>query len=462
MKKGLALVAVILVAATGIYFAINIPQLEGLPLRSSYLPDTTYTVPVPEPLRIKYGFDVDRKRVEEGRIRPNQFLGELLQEHQVPYETIQLLVSRAKGVFDVRKIASNRQYAFIGPQDSTAPAEEFIYEPNPYEFVVFHLQDSIYVDRIARQVDTVEMIATGIIRSSLYETLMEADALPQLANSLADVFAWQVDFFHLAKNDQFKVIYEQYQIEGKPVGVGKVLGAVFEHNKNPYYAIHYDQGGGDDYFDETGESLRKQFLRAPLDYTRISSRFSRRRFHPVQRRYKAHLGTDYAAPKGTPIRSVGDGVIVEARFSRYNGNYVKVRHNSVYTTQYLHMSKIASGMRPGQRVRQGQVIGYVGATGLATGNHLCYRFWKNGVQVDALKVELPPSEPIKEEHAEGYEIAKLEMLTRLEGITYNAPSAPLYSEVLDFDLHTPLHESTDTATESSNPQVEGETATDQP
>lgn len=383
-------------------------------------PDTLTTVPVMEPLHTLYGIDIHRKRVTEGRVRPNQFLATLLEENGLPYEFIRTAVSRSEGVFDVRKFASNRQYAFIHPEDSTQPAEQFVYEPSPYEFIVFNFTDSIFVSRVQRQIDTVEVITSGVIYSSLYETLQDAEALPQLANALADVFAWQVDFFHLAKGDRFKLIYEEYQIEGEPVGVGQIKGAVFEHQNSPYYAVHFDQGGGDDYFDEEGESLRKQFLRAPLDYTRISSRYTMRRFHPVQRRYKAHLGTDYAAPKGTPIRSVGDGVVVEAQYSRYNGNYVKVRHNSVYTTQYLHMSKIAGGLRAGQRVRQGQVIGYVGSTGLATGNHLCYRFWKNGQQVDALRVELPPSEPIKEEYAQAYFVARDAMLDRLNKIAFPA------------------------------------------
>jgi murein DD-endopeptidase MepM/ murein hydrolase activator NlpD len=168
------------------------------------------------------------------------------------------------------------------------------------------------------------------------------------------------------------------------------------------YAYPFDQGNGLDYFDEEGKSLRKALLKYPIEFTRISSRYTMNRFHPVQKRWKAHLGTDFAAPTGTPIRSVGDGLVEEAQYKSNNGNYVKVRHNATYTTQYLHMSRIASGVKAGTRVKQGQVIGYVGSTGLATGPHLCYRFWKNGVQVDALKVELPPSEPILKEKMEAF------------------------------------------------------------
>ncbi len=183
-------------------------------------------------------------------------------------------------------------------------------------------------------------------------------------------------------------------------------------------AIPFEQDGQVDYFDEDGQSLRKAFLRTPVKYSRISSRYTQRRFHPVQKRYKAHLGTDYAAPTGTEIRTVGDGIVEEARYSQYNGNYVKIKHNGTYSTQYLHMSRIASGMKPGTKVKQGQVIGYVGSTGLATGPHLCFRFWKNGRQVDALKVELPSANPIKEENMAAYNQRKAEILQLISNVPF--------------------------------------------
>ncbi|HAP63868.1 MAG TPA: peptidase M23 [Cytophagales bacterium] len=449
MKKGLALAGVVGLVGLTVWLGTRFVGTEAVDAHWVGTPDTLTTVPVMEPLRVMYGFDVDRKRVVEGRVQRNQFLGDLLEDHGVPFEAIRTAVNRAEGVFDVRRFASNKPYAFITDPDSTLPAEQFVYEPSPFEYVVFNFVDSIYVSRVRRPVDTVEVISSGVIYSSLYETLMDSDALPQLVNTMADVYAWQVDFFHLQKGDRYKVVYEEYRIEGKPVGIGRILGAVFEHQNSPYYAVYYDQGQGDVYFDEEGGSLRKQFLKAPLDYTRISSRYSPRRFHPVQRRYKAHLGTDYAAPRNTPIRSVGDGVVIEAKYSQYNGNYVKIRHNSVYTTQYLHMNKIASGMKPGTRVRQGQEIGYVGKTGLATGYHLCYRFWKNGVQVDATKQELPASEPISEDHAAPYAIAKQAMLDRLAEIAY--PSAPLET---DTDEEEITDVETAPATSSVAPQAE--------
>ena len=204
--------------------------------------------------------------------------------------------------------------------------------------------------------------------------------------------------------------------DGKVIGIGEIKGIYFEHFNAPYYAVPFDQGEGLDYFDQEGKSLRKALLKYPIEFTRISSRYSRNRFHPVQKRWKAHLGTDFAAPTGTPIRSVGDGTVLEAQYTKFNGYYVKIRHNGTYTTQYLHMSRIASGIRSGVRVRQGQWIGNVGSTGLATGAHLCYRFWRNGVQVDALRVNLPPSAPIKNDFADAFNIEKLRVMQRLDSI----------------------------------------------
>jgi murein DD-endopeptidase MepM/ murein hydrolase activator NlpD len=239
-----------------------------------------------------------------------------------------------------------------------------------------------------------------------------------LTNKFVDIFAWQVDFQRLQKGDQFKLIYEENLVEEKSVGVGRILGVYFEHSNNGYYAFPFDQGDGLDYFDNEGNSLRKALLKYPIEFTRISSRYSKSRFHPVVKVFRPHLGTDFAAPTGTPIRSVGDGIVEEAQYKTNNGNYVKIRHNGTYTTGYLHMSKIASGITPGTRVRQGQTIGFVGSTGLATGPHLCYRFWKNGVQVDALKVELPPSQPVKADYFQNFEKVKTDLIQRLQLIPF--------------------------------------------
>lgn len=374
-------------------------------------------VAIPEPTKL-YGITVDSLDVIEAKIKRNQNLADILLEHNVEFKKINEIAIRSKTVFDVRKLNVGKKYTILAEKDSMNTATHFIYEPNPYEFVVYQLTDSVYAYKENKEVVVTEKEFSTVIDNSVYMSVLEAGASPLLVPKLVDVFAWQIDFFRIQKGDRFKVIYEEESVDGQVVGIGRIKGAYFEHFNNNYYAVYYDQGGGTDYFDEEGNSMRKAFLRAPLDYTRISSRYSGRRFHPVLKRYKSHLGTDYAAPKGTPIRSVGDGIITEARFKRNNGNYVKVRHNSTYTTQYLHMSKIASGIKPGVKVKQGQTIGFVGSTGLATGNHLCFRFWKLGKQVDALKVELPPSEPIKEEHKEAYTARRKEIVGRLDAIEF--------------------------------------------
>jgi murein DD-endopeptidase MepM/ murein hydrolase activator NlpD len=213
---------------------------------------------------------------------------------------------------------------------------------------------------------------------------------------MSQVYAWTIDFSRIQAGDRFRILYDRDWVDGKAVGMPRVLAAEFVHRGRNFPAYAYDQGDGTDHFDETGASLRKAFLKAPVEFSRISSRFDKKRFHPVLKKVKAHLGTDYAAPHGTPIVAVGDGVVIKASYTKGNGKYVKIRHNGTYTTQYLHMSR--RNVKEGQAVRQGDVIGYVGSTGLATGPHVCFRFWKNGQQVDHLREEFPPSTPIESDH----------------------------------------------------------------
>ncbi len=390
----------------------SIPEYEEEPIT-----ETLDTVQILEP-SLLYGFPVDSFTVIESTIKRNQFLGEILSEYQVSDQQIHNLSIKSKNVYDVRKLEARKKYTLLCSRDSLPRAEYFIYEPNPIDFVIYKLKDSIEVSYNQRKIDTVNTSVAGIIETSLWVTMTDAGADPMLIHSLSEVFAWQVDFYRIQKGDRFKVLYEQLYVDDEEAGIGKITGAYFNHNEEDYYAVYFDQGSGISYFDEKGQSLQKQFLKSPLRYKRISSRYTRRRYHPVLKRYKSHLGTDYAAPTGTPIRSVGDGIVEEARYSQYNGRYVKIRHNSVYTTQYLHMSKFGSGIKAGVKVQQGQVIGYVGSTGLANGPHLCFRFWKNGQQVDALNVKLPPSEPVNEDKKEEYEVVMHSVLQKLDSVTF--------------------------------------------
>lgn len=393
---------------------------DPVPQQEVIIPvDTVATLPEPTLL---YGFPIDSFDVVEKKVRWNESISDILSDYNIHHGQIFELANKAKSVYDVRRLKAGNKYTIIAQGDSLNTARQMIFEPDNRSYVVFNLADSIYVEKVDFPVEVIEREIAGEISSSVYQTILDEGASPILVNKLVDVFAWQVDFFRVPKGDMFKVVYEEERVGDKIVGVGKVKGAYFHHYDKDYYAIHYDQQGQSDYFDEEGNSLRKTFLRSPLNFTRISSRYTPRRFHPVLKRYKAHLGTDYAAPVGTPIRTVGDGVVIEARYGKYNGNFVKIKHNSNYTTQYLHMSKIARGIRPGQQVKQGQTIGYVGSTGLARGAHLCFRFWKNGRQVDALKVDLPPTEPIVAGHLANFLHTKNVMLHRLDLIEWHPKS----------------------------------------
>ena len=378
----------------------------------------TLPVEVKEP-KMLYGMVLqDDHLVIEDKIKRNQFLGDILAEYNVPAKLIHQVSQLSRKVFDPRRITPNSKYTLICEQDSVTLARAFVYEPNAIDYIVFRFEDSLSVDVRQREVTTIERAVSGVINSTLSQTMEELGMPTELTNRFVDIFGWQVDFQRLQAGDKFKLIYEEQQVEGVTIGISKINGIYFEHFNHPYYAFPFDQGDGLDYFDEDGKSLRKALLKYPIEFTRISSRYNKNRFHPVQKRWKAHLGTDFAAPRGTPIRSVGDGMVLEARYKSNNGNYVKIRHNATYTTQYLHMSKIASGLNPGDRVRQGQTIGYVGSTGLATGPHLCYRFWKNGVQVDALRVELPASQPVKEDHRMSFATVKEELIQKLNIIPF--------------------------------------------
>lgn len=416
LKFTLLTVAVVAIVLVNRYYLPSSIPKDGA------MVDSLNQVPVePKEPSVLYGMIVDDQVVIEDKIKRNEVLGDILEQYNVPARLINQFSQLSRSVFDVRKIAPNKKYTLICEQDSAKTAKAFVYEPNQIEYIIFHLGDSLQVDVCKRDVKTIEKSITGEIRTNLSETIEEMGISHELTNKFVDIFGWQVDFQRLQKGDKFKLIYEELQVEGEAIGIKEIKAIYFEHFGNPYYAFPFDQGDGVDYFDDEGKSLRKALLKYPIEFTRISSRYTLNRFHPVQKRWKAHLGTDFAAPTGTPIRSVGDGLVEEAQYKSNNGNYVKVRHNGTYTTQYLHMSRIAAGVKAGTRVKQGQTIGYVGSTGLATGPHLCYRFWKNGVQVDALRAELPASQPVKKDQIEAFNKVKEELTNRLNAIPFAEP-----------------------------------------
>ncbi len=381
---------------------------------------------------LRYGLPVDSFDVDDKTVGRGESFSNILLAYNVDYGRIHKIATDFKDVFDVRYLRAGRPYSvFSNGEDSLKVARYLVYESSPVNYYVFDLNDSISVYEGKRKITVKQREVSGIIESSLYMSLLGKKASPELAMSLSDIYAWTVDFFRIQKGDNYKVIYEEKFIDDTiSVGLGRILAAHFEHRKESFYSFFYQKGENYlDYFDEEGNTLRKAFLKAPLKFSRISSRYNPRRFHPVLKRWKSHLGTDYAAPLGTPIMATANGEVIAAAYTSGNGNYVKVRHNSTYTTQYLHMSRFAKGIKKGKIVKQGDIIGYVGSTGLATGPHVCYRFWKNGKQVDPYKQDLPEAEPIKPEYKEDYldfmkswkqKLDKIEIPTGKEAEVYMA------------------------------------------
>jgi len=359
----------------------------------------------------------DTLRFENHKIVSGESFGALLGKRGISTSQIYKIAAAVEDEFNVRRIRAEVEVKFATGDSSIFPSY-FIYPESKYEYWIVSLQDSLYAEKVEKKRTVRRREISGTIEDALYLSVARAGGTQALAMSLVEVYAWSIDFFRLQKGDQFSVVYEEEYVDDTTyVGLKGVIASNIKHVDNDFYAFPYkNELGFHDYYDEEGRSLRKTFLRAPLDFTRISSRYSGRRFHPVQKRWKAHLGTDYAAPTGTPIMTTADGVVIAAKYTSANGNYVKVRHNGTYTTQYLHMSKIGSGVKNGVRVKQGDVIGYVGSTGLATGPHVCYRFWVNGKQVDPYKQKLPDAEPLTAERMSEYKTYMDELKTRLDAI----------------------------------------------
>ncbi len=377
---------------------------------------------------IKYGFALDTFMVSEGIIKENQFLADILLKHKVDYVNIDKLARN--DTFDVRQLRFGKPFTILS-RDTSQSADYFIYEPSVYEYVVFSLKDSLDVYRVRRPITNSVNKASGIIESSLWNTMIDNGLSYELTAKLEDALQWSIDFHHLQKNDRFKVVYDEKSIEGNTVGVGKVHAAYYKNLNNEYYAIYYENGEHVGYYDKEGHPMKRTFLKAPVKYSRISSRYNRRRFHPILRRVRPHLGTDYAAPYGTPIYAVGNGVVTHAGYTKGNGRYVKIKHDKTYQTQYLHMQGFAKDIRSGAHVKQGQVIGYVGSTGLATGPHVCFRFWKNGKQVNHLNITFPPAKPLPEEELPKFFEIRDKYLSELEGIKFKVkePSIELEAKV---------------------------------
>jgi murein DD-endopeptidase MepM/ murein hydrolase activator NlpD len=362
----------------------------------------------------EYDILVDSFDVKKGIVKSGQTMGEILYANHIDHPEINTIVNKSKGIFDVRSINAGKSYTVMCATDSNERAQYFVYEIDATNYVVFDLRNEIEVYKGKKPVKIKLKTASGTIKSSLWLTMEEQKLSPKLTAELSTIYAWTIDFFKIQKGDGFRVYYEDKYVDGEYIGIGRILASEFTHKGQNFYSFYYKENENfGDYYDEQGKTLRKAFLMAPVEYKRISSRYNKRRKHPVTGRWKGHFGTDYAAEKGTPIWATANGTIIKAAYTKNNGNYVKVRHNGSYTTQYLHMSKIKPGIRKGVYVKQGDIIGYVGSTGLATGPHVCYRFWKDGKQVDPFKQKLPPGDPIKKENREAYMLVKDSLMTIL-------------------------------------------------
>jgi len=377
---------------------------------------TEAEVEVAEP-RMMYGFNVDTLTVHSKTVRANQFLSNILSGYNVDNGTIDKLARSTRHIFDVRKMRQGHNYTVIMSNDSIPVAKYFIYEISAVDYVVYSLKDSIHAWRGQKEMETRIETVYGVITSSLWNSMVASKTDPNLALSLSDIYAWSIDFFGIQKGDYYKVVYENVYVEGERIGIGKVLAASFNHFGKDNYAFYFVQDSVGEYFDNLGKSLKKAFLKAPLNYRRISSHFSNSRMHPVLKIRRPHHGVDYAAATGTPVMSIGDGVVEYTKWdNKGGGNVVKIKHNSVYSTAYLHLQKFGPGIKGGVRVKQGQIIGYVGSTGLSTGPHLDFRFYKNGSPVDPLKVESPPTEPVKSANMERFNLERDEWLQMLNEI----------------------------------------------
>ena len=365
------------------------------------------------------GFCTDSFDMISGTIRSGENFTGLLLRLGLSNQEAYKLVQASDSVFDVRKMRAGNSWNayFNADSNEVRHIQYLVYNQDKVNMTIFHCTDSLYAYRVSRPVESIRKVADVTINSSLWNDMIAAGVSPLMISELSEIYAWTVDFFGLRKGDRFRVLYDQNVCEGDVIGITGIPYAVFERDGKLLEAIMFDQGdGGNRYWNEKGESMKKAFLKAPLKFTRISSGFSYHRKHPVHGDVRAHTGVDYAAPTGTPVMSIGDGTVISKGWGGGGGNTVKIRHNSVYTTAYLHLSKYAANLKVGDRVRQGDVIGYVGMTGTATGPHLDFRVWKNGTPVNPLTMESPSAEPIKTENLPALDSVRIRAASTLDSL----------------------------------------------
>lgn len=380
------------------------------------------------------GFCPDTLVMKEGTVQKGQFFSNLLTSLGMSYSESYDLTQACDTIFDVRTLRVGNAYkAYFSEHQSDSPGtvsrlEYLVYDKDRMNQVVFDCQPPYAVWNYQKPIEYVERYADVTISSSLWNDMLAADISPLLILNLSDIYAWTIDFFGLQKGDRFRVLYQEKLCDGEVVAVDTVRYAVFSHGGTEFPAIMFDQkDGGNLWWNEKGESMRKAFLKAPLQYSRISSGFTYARKHPITRKVQPHTGVDYAAPTGTPVMTIGDGEVIERGYKGAGGNTVKIRHNSIYTTAYLHLSKYAAGLKVGDRVKQGDVIGYVGSTGRSTGPHLDFRVWKNGTPINPLTMDSPPAEPIGEDNMPAFNSVKGMYEAQIDAIKLKDSAVELFN-----------------------------------
>ncbi len=384
----------------------------------------------------EFGFNLNNYIVKRDTVKAGESFGQILERNKIGYPKIFHIAEKAKETYNIaRFFQQGKPYTLLCTKDSLELPESFIYQPNKEEYVVINFKDSIHAYKSRKPITYVEKTVTGVITSSISETLDDLGVSAVLTNKLADeIYAWSIDFRRLQKGDRFKVIYtDKYIDDTIYTGIDKVKAAYFEHNKEPFYAFEFETDsvkGIVDYFDDNAKNLRRAFLKAPVKFRGITSRYNlRRRIAVYGYKVRPHKGTDFRASIGTPIMATANGTVTKSSYTRGNGKYVKIRHNATYETQYLHMKN--RNVKVGQFVKQGDVIGWVGMTGNTGGPHVCYRFWKNGRQVDPFKQKLPEAEPISDS-------LKVKYLDFIEPIKTQLDSIKFDDEILEDNLNENL------------------------
>lgn len=397
-KKSLIIVACVLLIAVAALITFYLLR------PSKAVTDEGFVELMEEPPILEYGIPIDSFDIEDGIIKQGQVLSQVFSSLGATSSNIAQLSLLKKEDFDFRTIRAGHSYKAFRSLDSTQQLCYFVYEITPIKYAIFHLKDSLIIEYGEKPQTVERKLSEAVINTSLWNAVADSGITRTLSLDLSDIYAWSIDFFGLQKGDNFTAIYdERFVNDTVTMGIDHIYAARFSHAGKDFYAFYFEQDSIGSYWDEQGNSLKKAFLKAPLKFSRISSHFTHARKHPILKTVRPHTGVDYAAPSGTPVMTIGDGVVVEKGYKGGGGHTVKIKHNSVYTSAYLHLQSYGKSIAVGSRVSQGQVIGYVGSTGLSTGPHLDFRVWKSGSPINPLTMESPPVEPIKEENRAAYD-----------------------------------------------------------